>query len=115
MQRATGTTESATLGTTAARQSASGPWRRCAAVLLLAFTLAAQELAAGHAPVKKSEVAWVAAPVVAVPIAAEPQVARPTAALGTCDFAQRFLVANEVSFQHSHLIAIALFGGLYGS
>ena|GEM_PF-4335813 len=88
--------------------------RRCAAVSILALALAAQGLCAGQIHVRKSAASWVAAPVVALPIAADPQVASPTESLGDCDFGQRLLIANEVVYHRSHIIAISLLGGLYG-
>lgn len=88
--------------------------RRCVAVSILALALAAQGLSPGQIHVRKSAAAWVAAPVVAVPIASDPQVASPTESLGNCDFAQRFLIANEVLFHRATLVAISLLGGLYG-
>ena len=85
------------------------------AVSLLTLTFVAQEVSASrHARVVTSEAAWAAAPLAVVAIAANPQVACPTELLGACDFVQRLLIANEAVYHHSHMVAISLFGGLYG-
>ena len=98
-----------------ARRPGTEPWRRCMVVSLLTLTFVAPEVSASrHAHVVTSEAAWMGAPVVVLTISADPQVVCPTELPGDCDFVQRLLVANEAVYQHSHLVAISLFGGLYG-